>query len=224
MITLRMPNSTGEFLYKEFDTYKVMSDFCKDSDVSPTKVYNSGRKPTDPRYCAPIAPLYFERVTKKQALVKKPIVQAVEEVMYSDVRMSEAYQHDARCCSVVSMATAINISFAAAQTVMKRAGRKHGAGAYPVQTKTGYALTGHKMEEVADWTFRDKKPTISQICREYNVGTYVLAIRGHILTIKNGIPQDWTKPTSRHRVKTVFVIKKREGTLASKRFEAILKS
>jgi len=79
MITLRMPNSTGEFLYKEFDTYKVMSDFCKDSDVSPTKVYNSGRKLTDPRYCAPIAPLYFERVTKKQALVKKPIVQAVEE-------------------------------------------------------------------------------------------------------------------------------------------------
>ena len=211
MITIKFQPLNSDFTFETFENYKAMSAFAKIHKQSPTQIYNTGRKPTDPRYSTPLAPMFFQRVTKKQANVKKPITKAVQEVMYSDVQSSDAYQHDARCCSVVSMATAINISFEAAQTIMKRAGRKHGCGAYPIQTKRGYALSGHHMDEVADWTFKNKKPTIAQVCREFHTGTYVLAISGHILTIKNGIPQDWTKPTSRHRVKTVFVIKKRKS-------------
>lgn len=203
MITLRMPNSTGEFLYKEFDTYKDMSVFVKEHGVSPTKVYNSGRKPTDPRYCAPFAPLYFERVTKNRN-AKTPLVVAVEEVTYETCKTSAAYQNDRGCCSVISMATALNISFEEAQTFLKRAGRKPNDGAYTSQIKMAYRLSKHKVSTVANY-FGRTGPTISQLCREMPRGTFVVLIRNHVLTIKNGVPQDWTSPSSRHRVREVFM-------------------
>ena len=49
----------------QFADYKEMSRFVKQYGVSPTQVYNTGRKLTDPRYAAPLPPYYMKRVTKK---------------------------------------------------------------------------------------------------------------------------------------------------------------
>ena len=200
-----------------FADYKEMSRFVKQYNVSPTAVYNTGRKTTDPRYSAPLAPYYFERLTKKHAakFVKKPtaaIIDEAQEIMYETIKTSEAFLKDNGCCSVVSMATACNIPFEQAQALMASVGRKHGKGVSVAQIKNAYKKFNKRLSNHFDFRSsldvqtKDLK-TISQICREYSKGTYVLLVRGHILTIKNGVPQDWTKVTSRHRVQAVYSVK-----------------
>lgn len=199
-----------------FADYKEMSRFVKQYNVSPTAVYNTGRKPTDPRYSAPLAPYYFERLTKKHAakFVKKPTQVAIDEateITYEAIKTSYAYLNDKGCCSVISMATACNIPFEQAQDLLKSVGRKHGKGVQMTQILNAYKKRKKVLQPVHE---NYKKigvqskhlKTISQTCREFNKGTYVLSVRGHILTIKNGVPQDWTKPTSRHRVMAVYTV------------------
>ena len=199
-----------------FADYKEMSRFVKQYNVSPTAVYNTGRKPTDPRYCAPLAPYYFERLTKKHAakFVKKPTAAAIDEateITYESIRTSSAYLNDKGCCSVISMATACNMPFEQAQDLLKSVGRQHGKGVQMPQIQHAYM----KYNKVLKCVHENYKSigaqsrhleTLSQTCRRFNKGTYVVFVRGHVLTIKNGVPQDWTKSTSRHRVRAVYTV------------------
>ncbi len=209
MINLRFLNIKNEFEYVSFENYKLMSAYAKIHKQSPTHIYNTGRKPTDPRYSAPLAPMFFERITKKTIkAAKKPVAKAVNEVTYEDIKKESAFQTDRGCCSVISMATAMNIPFTNAQTYLQRSGRHVNKGASMTQIAIAYRLSGHELTTAEDYSL-EKRPTISQVCRKFSKGTFVLLIRGHILTIKNGVPQDWTKPNSRHHVIKVFTVEQR---------------
>lgn len=216
MIYLKQRNSDGQDLIKAFDNYKAMAAFVKDFNVSPTAVYNTGRKPTDPRYVKPFAPYYFERLTKKAAtafnVAPKPTSEVVNEpteVTYGTIQGERAYHMDSNCCSAVSMATAINIPFTKAQEYLANRGRKHRKGASLWTIKMAYKDAGKALKAMHQNYILEpsnRLKTIAQTCRELNKGTFVLLVRGHILTIKNGVPQDWTKTTSRHRVQAVYVV------------------
>ena len=49
--------------------------------------------------------------------------------------------------------------------------------------------------------------TISQFCRKYNKGRYLVIVRGHALAVVDGVPQDWTSTNSRHHIGTFFEVK-----------------
>lgn len=214
MITLKQLNNDGQATVQQFADYKAMSAFVKQYGVSPTAVYNTGRKTTDPRYVAPIAPHYFERLTKKRAATFAPkptaeVVNEPSEVTYATILESRDYHTDKACCSVVSMATALNIPFVEAQAFLAKRGRKTNKGASMTMIRMAYKDAGKLMRsEHQDYMVKPSSQlkTIAQTCREYSKGTWVLLVSGHILTIKNGQPQDWTKATSRHRVKAVWHI------------------
>lgn len=221
MINLRFLNDHNKFEYISFDNYKMMSAYAKIHKQSPTQIYNTGRKPTDPRYVAPKAPMFYERITKKVAKnVKKPIVEAIQEVTYEDIKKESAYMKDSGCCSVISMATALNIPFTTAQTYLKRGGRKISKGASMSSIKIAYRLSGHELHSFKNY-INVKRPTISQVCRQFSKGTFVLSVRGHILTIKNGVPQDWTSSSSRHQVIQILQVKQRLGAFDGKPMQAL---
>lgn len=216
MIYLKHLIAEDKYLLKQFDDYKAMAAFVRDYDVSPTAVYNTGRKPTDPRYVKPFGPHYFERITKKAVMAfdasPKPTSEVVNEpteVTYASIKEDRNYHLDNACCSVISMATAMNISFAEAQKYLANRGRKHGKGANMSMIRMAYKDAGKTLKAIHQDYMLTKTPklkTISQTCREFSKGTFVLLVRGHILTIKNGVPQDWTQTNSRHRVCAVFVV------------------
>ena len=186
MITL-IHNEHGQV---QFNNYKEFSNWCKVHGFKVSHMYKDGVGG-------------WTRITKRKAKMVLPTTES--EVTYETIKSDVLFQDDDRCCSVVSMATALQIPFEKAQAYLKRCGRKHRRGANMITIKDAYIKAGHILAK--NYEYNDHSMTIAQACRKFNEGTHVLLVRGHILTIINGVPHDWTKTNSRHRVQTMYTTK-----------------
>jgi len=177
----------------QFNDYKEFSNWCKFRGYKVSHMYKDGVDG-------------WTRVTKRQARAAQVAPETINEVTYETIKEDFNYRDDKACCSVVSMAVALQIPFAKAQSYLKSSGRVHGRGVHMAAIKDAYIKAKHCLVKNREYTA--KSMTIAQACREFSEGTHILSINGHILTITNGVPQDWTKTNSRHRVTEIFNARK----------------
>ena len=192
----------------QFEDYQAFSRWCKLHKFKVSHMYKDGVDG-------------WSRVTTRAA--RRRVAKAAKtelNVSYTSIRAEDAYQNDCNACAVISFAVSLQEPFSKAQATFTRCGRKLGKGTPLHITEKAYKIRGYDLLNCRE--FRDAKwnkrmeighlPTftISQVCKMFPTGTKVIAIRRHILTIVDGVPQDWTKTNSRHQVIAVFNLHKRK--------------
>ena len=102
-------------------------------------------------------------------------------------------------CTVVAIATAFNWSAGKAHRLLKKHGRPHGRGPkwpnFRKAVEEACTKTGRSVEFTSDFDGM----TINRFCKERKSGTYILAVKGHTLTVIDGVMQDWTADTAGRR-------------------------
>lgn len=121
---------------------------------------------------------------------------------YEHVRMimrSQSGYNENNFCTVVSIATAFNWSAGKAHRLLAKHGRPHRRG-------PSWGSFRKAVEEAAEKAGRDVQflgaydgMTISRFCKENTTGTYIVAVKGHVLTVIDGVMQDWTADTAGRR-------------------------
>jgi len=111
-------------------------------------------------------------------------------------------------CAVRCLQHAGDYTFEEAQAIMAFYGRKHARGT------PWYAL-----ENAFDKTLRAKvrrryvgKTVYKALLGLPKVGTYIISVRGHIFTYKDGDIKDWVQSSSRMKIDKVWVVKGRKET------------
>ena len=105
------------------------------------------------------------------------------------------------CCGVVAVATALDKSFGAVHRQFRKAGRKYRCGVTTDMIRAVLNSFGqHETEPVPI-----ERQTIKRFSSEHKTGTYLIFVRGHVATLKNGIVQDWTSDTPQRRIVKYFI-------------------
>jgi hypothetical protein len=124
---------------------------------------------------------------------------------YEELRaIGMKYYNDVNFCSVISIATACQTSFGKAFHTMKREGRKTRKGVLKPQIIEGVEKLGFKAIPLNGFEGKQVKSMPNLLPR---TGAYMVFIRGHVLTIKEGQVCDWSDGRA-HRVKQVFKIER----------------
>ena len=115
---------------------------------------------------------------------------------YAD-RMLLNERHD---CTVVSMAASLGMSYKAAHDLAKSHGRRPRQGMDPdrfrelmvtlIQRGKLNWLPIERIRTYYKSTDRYRKMKLSTFCKNNSKGTYILLVRGHVTTVKDGIVVD----------------------------------
>jgi hypothetical protein len=93
---------------------------------------------------------------------------------------------------------------------MRRAGRKKRKGASLDQIYAAFDETGYALMPTEQWL---TGATVTKAFKSLSKDkVYVVLIRGHIFTVRNGEPMDWIEPGRRHMVKQVWEVVKLPGS------------
>ncbi len=121
---------------------------------------------------------------------------------YVTIKQSLNYQKDKNCCAVVSLATAANIDFESAQAMFADKGRmpKQGTSLHISLRVMKLLMKTKRLNEYGN-------RTVCQTLRNLpKSGTFIIDVRGHIFTYKNGEIQDWVESNSRRRIENVWYV------------------
>lgn len=114
-------------------------------------------------------------------------------------------------CTVKALATLFGCTYGVAHRALAKHGRQRGCGAtwrtielakrdlegrFEVTIKT-YGEP-HMLPSSAK-RFGHRVVTINQFMKEHTRGTYLLSMRGHVATLKDGVLYDWTADTAKRR-------------------------
>ena len=121
---------------------------------------------------------------------------------YEHVRMilrSQSGYNEHNFCTVVSIACAFNWSAGKAHRLLAKHGRKHRKG--PKWTDYSLALEEACQKEGRSISYfkNFNGMTIGRFAKEHPEGTFILAVRGHVICLKDGVFQDWTADTAGRR-------------------------
>jgi len=112
--------------------------------------------------------------------------------------LTEDY-NDNNFCTVVSIATAFDWSAGKAFRLLAKHGRVKGRGPAPrMYTKAvldAAKIAGKKATIISAYD----NMTINRFVKERKVGTYMVLVKGHALTVKDGEIMDWTAKTAGRR-------------------------
>ena len=121
---------------------------------------------------------------------------------YEHVRMimrSQSGYNETHFCTVVSIACAFNWSAGKAHRLLAKHGRPHRRG----PKWTDYTLA---LQEAAEKAGRSVSffnnfngMTINRFAKEHPTGTFIIAVKGHVICLKDGEFQDWTANTAGRR-------------------------
>ena len=121
---------------------------------------------------------------------------------YEHVRMimrSQSGYNETNFCTVVSIACAFNWSAGKAHRLLAKHGRPHRRG----PKWTDYTLA---LQEAAEKAGRSVSffnnfngMTINRFAKEHPTGTFIIAVKGHVICLKDGEFQDWTANTAGRR-------------------------
>lgn len=121
---------------------------------------------------------------------------------YEELRaIGKKYYNDAGFCAVIAVAIACKTSYGKAHAMLEREGRVNGQGTAKWMIDTVINKMGYKLSEVDG--FYNKQ--VKSLTAHFKSGVYVVYVRGHVLTIRNGIIEDWTAERA-HRVIKVYKI------------------
>tara|TARA_A100000171_G_C2109866_1_gene134424 strand:+ start:387 stop:956 length:570 start_codon:yes stop_codon:yes gene_type:complete len=151
---------------------------------------------------------------------------------YKTIKNSTAYKLDKNCCTVVASSIAFNVPFEEMQTYFFKHGRKRNRGYWmrniikEIAKDYGYKVTSY--DKINDYHYIDKKRvntscfwnhetnektlencsiTVNNCSAYLGKGTYILGVSRHVLALKNGIVEDWTKGR-KHRINRIYKIEK----------------
>lgn len=113
---------------------------------------------------------------------------------------------DNNFCAVASLTVVCQVPYGKAFNTLKKLGRRKGNGTYTHQTLQAVNALNCRFEEV-----RIPCTTINQAEKYFKGirGNYLVNVRGHMLSIRDGVIMDWTAgKTSRRRVLNVWKIEK----------------
>lgn len=106
---------------------------------------------------------------------------------------------DTNFCTVVAIATAFNWSAGKAHRHMAKHGRPHRRGPAWRDFREAVEAAAEKAGREVQFTSDFDGMTINRFCKERNTGTYIIAVKGHTLTVIDGVMQDWTADTAGRR-------------------------
>lgn len=110
-------------------------------------------------------------------------------------RIGRKYYNDKGFCAVVAVAVACGVGFGKAYHTLKRQGRIHGNGTYTRDIMQALETLGMKMTPIEGVHGRQVR-TMPKVLGK---GMFIVFIRGHVLTIRDGQVVDWTEGRA-HRV------------------------
>ena len=129
---------------------------------------------------------------------------------YKDINqifhVADNHYEDRSYCTVVALALATGVVYGVAYKKMESLGRKHGRGVYRSMTYKALEEMGYDAEPVTDIRFTTVRQLTKQLPKK---GTFLAHIIGHVLTIRDGIVEDWSIGSLR-RVHSVCKITKKE--------------
>lgn len=102
-------------------------------------------------------------------------------------------------CTVVSIATAFNWSAGKAHRLLKKHGRSHRSGPAWSQYSQALEEACHKEGRALELFREFNGMTINRFTKEHPKGTWILAVKGHVICLKDGELQDWTADTAGRR-------------------------
>ena len=149
---------------------------------------------------------------------------------YKTIENSTAYKLDKNCCTVVASSIAFNVPFEEMQTYFFKHGRKRNKGYWmrkiikEIAKDYGYKITtfkkkrfynSHKLKsenyfwnpETNEKMLKNASITVNNCASYLGKGTYILGVSRHVLALKNGIVEDWSKGSKR-RVEKIYKIEK----------------
>jgi len=188
-----------------------MASFVKSYQVSPTQVYNTGRKATDKRYVKPVAPFFFEKISSKQAKMfkAKPTAKFIlgeGKETYQTTCVDAKRLGDNNMCGVIAAAVATNTMYDKCYDLFKDLGRKHGKGVSTTQIRNALDKLGFSVSIVPGFLDTGTMSTIHRRLDETK--TYLVFVRGHVACVKGGVVHDWTAGR-KHRVRHVMEVNAR---------------
>ena len=111
-------------------------------------------------------------------------------------------------CTVVSLAAAFKMSYTAAHKMAGKYGRKTGRGMLTAYFKNMYkdlekkgrvrALTGEEITTYYPSTGKVRKNKLSTFITNNPIGTFILLVRGHAITIEDGVILQGFTPTNQY--------------------------
>ena len=102
-------------------------------------------------------------------------------------------------CTVVAIATAFNWSAGKAHRHLTKHGRPHRRGPAWSDFRKAVEAAAEKAGREVQFLGAYDGMTINRFCKERNTGTYIVAVKGHTLTVIDGVMQDWTADTAGRR-------------------------
>lgn len=119
---------------------------------------------------------------------------------YEDARgvLTRDYK-DRGFCSVIAVATAFNISAGRAHRLLAKKGRRNGRGPEWSWLTDVIREEAQRHGKHASFTEDWDGTTINQFKKAHPTGTWILAVKSHVLTLKDGEFQDWTARTAGRR-------------------------
>lgn len=121
---------------------------------------------------------------------------------YEHVRMimrSHSGYNENNFCTVVSIATAFNWSAGKAHRLLAKHGRQHRKGPRWDQYSMALEEAGKKEGRSITLFNHFNGMTIGRFAKEHPTGTWIIAVKGHVICLKDGIFQDWTADTAGRR-------------------------
>ena len=122
---------------------------------------------------------------------------------------------DTAYCSVIALATACQIPHKKAYAMMQAQGRPHRDGAYTWQSMRAVKELGFEFEDVYS-KYPNAKTPISAAKVLPKDKTFMIVVRGHIFTVRNGNVEDWTEGR-KHRITDIFEIKPTQSKNAQRK-------
>ena len=114
-------------------------------------------------------------------------------------------------CTVKALATLFGCTYGVAHRALAKHGRQRGCGAtwrtiekarHDLSYKCGVVVSTngapHMLPSNAKY-FGHRVVTINQFMKEHPRGTYMLSMRGHVATLRDGVLYDWTADTAKRR-------------------------
>tara|TARA_Y100000401_G_C8322069_1_gene225928 strand:+ start:715 stop:1200 length:486 start_codon:yes stop_codon:yes gene_type:complete len=142
-------------------------------------------------------------------------------MQYSEIAKTQEYNSDKNCCTVVASSIAFNVPFDEMQNYFFQHGRKRNKGyhMYKIvpEIAKDYGYKAERFYKVSNGYYNNKTGerilentpslTVNNCTKYLTKGTFILGVHEHVLAVKNGKVEDWTRGR-KHRVKYIYRITK----------------
>lgn len=142
---------------------------------------------------------------------------------YEQLQEVASRYREANDCTVRGIATLFGCTYGVAHRALAKTGRENRGGASwqtidkamnNLADRFGVTLEVHGEPAMSLQWARYKgveTPTIAQFIKNHPKGSYLLAMRGHVAAVRDGVLYDWTANTAQRRRVTGFVKINEEG-------------